>query len=121
MLHEIRNPYISIYRTAQERINQAATDARVVLTSGLTLALETGADRRRENIPTSAELGLVIPDAAAAETVRPIILAARNSSALFSISAAHPSYMPLHYVLMFPHGDQGWSPGLFLRNRDGSR
>ena len=121
MLHEIRNPYISIYRTAQERINQAATDARVVLTSGLTLALETGADRRRENIPTSAELGLVIPDAAAAETVRPVILAARNSSALFSISAAHPSYMPLHYVLMFPHGDQGWSPGLFLRNRDGSR
>jgi hypothetical protein len=62
-----------------------------------------------------------IPDAAAAETVRPIVLAARNSTALFTISAAHPSYMPLHYVLMFPHGDQGWSPSLRLRDHERSR
>ncbi|UPX12183.1 uncharacterized protein EKO05_0002747 [Ascochyta rabiei] len=121
MLYEINNPYISIYRTAQDRLNSSAADARVILTSRLTLALETGQDRRRENVPTSDELGLVIPDAAGAETSRPIVLAARNSSALFTISAAHPSYMPLHYVLMFPHGDSGWRPGLTLRNQDGSR
>ena len=121
MLHEISNPYISIYRTARERINQAANDASILLTSNLSLALETGIDRRRENVPTSDELGLVIPDAAAAETCRPIVLAARNSTATYKISAAHPSYMPLHYVLMFPHGDRGWSPGLRLCNRDGSR
>jgi hypothetical protein len=120
MLHESGNPYIKLYRTARERLRQAANDSRVVLTSNLEITLETGADRRRENVPASDEVGLVIPDAAAAETSRPIVLAARNSNALYTISAAHPSYMPLHYVLMFPHGDKGWYPGMMLRNVDGS-
>jgi hypothetical protein len=26
------------------------------------------------------------------------------------ISDKHPSYDPLHYVLMFPYGDEGWAP-----------
>lgn len=122
MLYEISNPYISIYRTARERLRQASTDdSMVVLTDRITLAMETGPDRRRENIPTSDEIGLVIPDAQATDTVRPIVLAARNASSFYRISAAHPSYMPLHYVLMFPHGDRGWSPNLYLIDRDGVR
>ena len=24
------------------------------------------------------------------------------------ISNLHPSYLPLHYVLFFPHGEEGW-------------
>lgn len=121
MLHEIKNPYISLYLTARERINQAGTGSAVLLTSNLQLVLETGPDRRRENIPTSDEVALILPDAAAAETSRPVTIAARDSPALFTISAAHPSYMPLHYVLMFPNGDSGWAPGLALRNREGAR
>jgi hypothetical protein len=121
MLQGIQNPYVSIYRTARERIQAAPADATIVFTGSHKMFLETGSDRRRENIPTSDELGLIIPDAAATETVRPIVLAARNSSRLYHISAAHPSYMPLHYVLMFPHGDRSWSPGLLLQNRQGLR
>jgi hypothetical protein len=121
MLHEIRNPYINVYWTARERLLQAGVNTRVVLTSGLTVAIETGADRRRENVLTSDEVGLIILDAAAAKTTRPIVLAARNSKALYRIDAIYPSYMPLHYVLMFPHGDRGWNPRMSLRNKDRTR
>ncbi|EMD86726.1 hypothetical protein COCC4DRAFT_143500 [Bipolaris maydis ATCC 48331] len=115
MLCEVNNPYINIYRTAKERLCEAASnDTRVLLTSNLRFTLETGTDRRLENIPTSDEVAAVIPDTAASETCRPIVLEARNSSALFRITATHPTYMPLHYILMFPCGDSGWHPGLTL-------
>jgi hypothetical protein len=116
MLYEIKNPYINVYQTARERLRQAGANARIILTSGLTVAIETGADCRRENVPTSDEVSLIILDAAAAKTTRPIVLAARNSKALYRINAIYPSYMPLHYVLMFPHGDRGWNPRMSLRN-----
>jgi hypothetical protein len=88
-------------------LRQAGVNTCVVLTSGLTVAIETGADRRRKNVLTSNEVSLIILDAAAAETTRPIVLAARNSKALYRINAIYPSYMPLHYVLMFLHRDCG--------------
>jgi hypothetical protein len=116
MLHLVKNPYINIYMMAKDRSRHAGSDTQVVLTTGLTLALETGVDRRRENVPTCDEVSLVIPDIAAAETSRPIVLAARNNPrSLFYINAVHPAYLPLHYVLMFPHGDKGWHPNIQLR------
>jgi hypothetical protein len=61
------------------------------------------------------EVSLVIPDTAAAETSRPIVLAARNNPrSLFHVNAVHPAYLPLHYVLMFPHGDKGWHSNIQL-------
>jgi hypothetical protein len=86
-------------------LRQAGTNTRIVFTSRLTVAIETGADRCRENVLTSNEVGLVILDAAAAKTSRPIVLAARNSKALYCINAIYLSYMLLHYVLMFLHRD----------------
>ena len=52
--------------------------ARVLLSLQLQLTLKTGADRRRENLPTSDELAVIIPDAAADAPVREIVLAARG-------------------------------------------
>ena len=112
MLYEIGNPYIHVYRTARERLRSCSAEvpARVLLGPQLQLTLKTGPDRRRENLPTSDELAVIIPDAAADAQVREIVLAARggqDGSRYQRISSAHAAYMPLHYVLLFPKGDPG--------------
>lgn len=60
MLHEVNNRYIVIYRTARERLRDAAVDSRIILTTRLTVALETGLDQRRENLLMGDKVGLVI-------------------------------------------------------------
>ena len=114
MLYEIGNPYIHVYRTARERLRSCSAEvpARVLLGPQLQLTLETGADRRRENLPTSDELAVIITDAAADAQVREIVLAARggggqDESCYQRISSAHAAYMPLHFVLLFPKGNLG--------------
>ena len=121
MLHYIKNQYITIYQTARERLQGAAANVRIVLTSRLTIALETGLDQRRENLLTSDKVGLIILDAAAYETTRPIVLASRVSNTLFQINAIYLAYMALHYVLMFPYSNTGQCPSMMLRNDDEAR
>ena len=79
--------------------------------------METGADRRRENLPTSNEIAVIIPDEYGEAGFCDIVLAKRtgNQNDNFSIiNPNHASYMPLHYVLLFPQGDLGWHWGLEL-------
>ena len=118
MLYEIRNLYINVYQTTCKRLQQAGANTYIILTSRLTIAIETGADRRRKNVLTSNEVSLIILDAAAAKTTCLIILAACNFRALYYINAIYPSYMLLHYVLMFPHRDCGQNSKMLLYNKD---
>jgi hypothetical protein len=114
MLYEIRNPFISMYRTAQERLQlqSSSQPSRVILSPQMRLVLEAGADRRRENLPTSDEVAVILPDEYAEPSFRDIILAYRPIAGeppqYNRISSTHAAYLPLHYVLMFPHGDTGW-------------
>ena len=118
-LHEI-NPYIQIYKTARERLEEVApseNDFRIILNPQLKLIMETGADRRRENLPTSNEIALIIANEYGEAGFRDIVLARRtgNIDNNFSIiNPNHASYMALHYVLLFPNGDMGWHWGLEL-------
>ena len=50
------NPFISIYQTAKEHLDceqNTREHLRIVLNPQLKLIVETGADKRRENLPTS--------------------------------------------------------------------
>ena len=78
MLYEIGNLYIHVYHTAHERLRSCSAEvpACVLLSPQLQLTLETGANRRRENLPTSDKLAMIIPDAAADALVCKIVLAA---------------------------------------------
>jgi hypothetical protein len=60
VLEEV-NPFIPIYRTAPEQMT-AAGSAYALLTADLTLVMEPGADRRRENLPTASEVAAIVPD-----------------------------------------------------------
>ena len=119
------NPFIRIYKTARERLATQQADFRILLNPRLQLVIEAGADRRRENLPTSNEVTVIIPDEFTDASRRDLVLAVREAGQdcpqLHTINVTHPAYMPLHYVLLFPYGDPGWHYGLQLQDRNGTR
>ena len=122
MLDQAPNPYIRLYLTARERLQaqpHTVGPSRVILNPQMRLVLEHGADRRRENLPTSDEVAVIIPDENGDPNYRDIVLAERGEPAdrprYHRVNATHPAYMPLHYVLLFPRGDHGWHYQLRLR------
>ena len=60
--------------------------------------------------PTSDEIAVILPGDGTAPDRRDIILRSRSShpGSLTRIDDGHPAYAPLHYVLLFPHGTDGW-------------
>lgn len=122
-LHEMltdHNPFIRIYKTARERLASQTGQFRLLLNPQMRLILQSGADRRRENLPTATELAGILPDEFADESRRDILLAVRESTCngpqLHQISVTHAAYMPLHYVLLFPYGEYGWHYEIPLRD-----
>jgi len=70
------------------------------------LVLEEGADRGGENLPTSDEVAVIIPDEYSDPSYRDIILAERGGPAdqprCHRINATYTAYMPLYYEVLFP-------------------
>ncbi|GFS40419.1 hypothetical protein Acr_00g0068450 [Actinidia rufa] len=95
---------------AYELLNQSE-QAGEHLTAYLHYSVAT--DRRRYNLPTSNEIAVILPrDGTEINGMRVIVLHLRGNNELISISECHPAYLPLHYVLLFPHGELGWEPQL---------
>lgn len=71
--------------------------------------MESGANRRRENLLTSNKITVILLDEFDGASCRDIVLAVRNPQGrepiLVCISPTHAAYMPLHYVLLFLYGD----------------
>ncbi|ELR09216.1 hypothetical protein GMDG_03790 [Pseudogymnoascus destructans 20631-21] len=119
------NPFIAIYKTAQEQLT-ATTDSnspfRVILNPQMRQIVESGADKHRENLPTSDEIAAIIPDELGTSGPRDLVLAFHNPSPgrryLSKVHVTHASYMPLHYVLLFVFGEYGWHWGLTLRDNN---
>ena len=119
------NPFITVYKTARERLATQQGNFRVLLTPQMRLVIEAGADRRRENLPTGEEVTAIIPDEFTAASRRDLILAVREEGhdrpQIRKVDVTHAAYMPLHYVLLFPYGDPGWHYGLQLNDPNGTR
>lgn len=125
ILYECHNPFIQYYKTAKECLDsyrQSQGPMRIILNTQMRLIMETGADQRRENLPTANEIAVLIPDEYNEPGHRDIVLAQRlpdgQSTRLHNIPHTHPAYMPLHYVLLFPHGNPGWRWSLLLVNEN---
>ena len=115
MLHRV-NPFIPMYKTAREQLREANnSQVRVILTPQLRLILEDQTDHRRYNLPTTDEVAVIIPEETNQPTRRDIRLANRGARGFQRISQNHPSYMPLHYTLLFPYGEPGWHWGMKLQ------
>ena len=66
MLHNC-NPFIAIYRTVHERMQEAIANVPseqlgMILNPRMELICATGADRRRHNVPIANEVAMIIPD-----------------------------------------------------------
>ncbi|CAI9273120.1 unnamed protein product [Lactuca saligna] len=72
-------------------------------------------DRRYElrspELPLAGSLGCIVSSDDKPYTTYAIIIFS-HSSRPQRISKLHPSYMPLQYPLLFPYGEEGWSPRL---------
>jgi len=120
------NPFIGVYTMAREQLQaleSRLTPVELLFTAEMRLIQEVGADRRRENLPTASEVAAIIPDIGPAwhkRTFRDMQLTLRSPAAgqlgLRRIDPSHAAYLPLQYVLLFPHGDTRWHWNLRLQD-----
>ena len=126
MLREC-NPYYQIYKNIREITQEYEAqhpDMRLGITPQLKLFLETGKDRKRENLPQQYEVAALIPSEWAEPSFRDVVVEERFGGSyvqrLKRVSDQSPHYMPLHYVLLFPMGYGGYRWSDRLWNPDGT-
>jgi len=116
ILHQI-NPYVRIYKQAYEILEN---------TNVPDYSIRLAASRNRgyhapNNAVSADQVAVILPGSSTNEgDSRDIILTLRPRNygedingqinlGLQRISEGHPAYEPLHYVLLFPYGNPGWS------------
>ena len=73
------------------------------------LAIRPDTDHRVFNLPTVDEIAAIVPQRREGQgSEHQDIVVQLKQGGLRQISHLHPSYSPLHYVLLFPHGDAGF-------------
>ena len=104
------HPYVELYKQAFQIMREKPANEHD--TVAIRLHAEHNQDLRRYNLPTAAdEVAAIIPGDGSEERSdhRDIVLRLKGGG-LRRISHLHPSYSSLHYVLLFPHGEDGWHP-----------
>jgi len=73
-------------------------------------------DQRTHNLSTAEEIAVIILEEGVHHALdnRDVVLQARGER-LERISQNSPSYSTLHYVLLFPKGENGWHPRIPIR------
>jgi hypothetical protein len=102
------HPYVPLYRQAFQIIMDQPADQQQDVR--IRLRADRNHDMRRYNLPTSSdEVAAIIPGDGSEERSdhRDIVLRLQGGG-LKRISHLHPSYASLHYVLLFPNGEDGW-------------
>ncbi|KAF6156091.1 hypothetical protein GIB67_007466 [Kingdonia uniflora] len=96
------NPFCELYRRAYEVLEDVAgEDENFNVPTYLHYSAST--DHRRYNLPSTNEIAVILPgDGSKINNLRDIILYLKAEQGLMRISECHPSYLPLHYVLLFP-------------------
>jgi hypothetical protein len=120
-LHDMmanHHPYVNVYKQAfqvmREKPPEQHTDVRVQL------HYSAGTDGRRYNLPTANEIAAVIPgDGTELVNENRDIVLRLQGGGLWRISHLHQAYSALHYVLLFPKGEEGWHLNIPLQDIPG--
>ena len=102
------HPYVPLCRQAYEIMREKPPEEHH--TVAIQLRAERNQDLRRYNLPVAGdEVAVIIPGDGSEECSdhRDIVLRLRGGH-LRRISHLHPSYSTLHYVVLFPRGEDGW-------------
>src|SRR6202453_2341635 len=105
------HPYVPLYKHAYQIMSKLPPDQQATVQSRI--VLQPTADRCRYNLPTANEIAAIIPGNGEEEVDkhREIIIrlkAPADGNRLKRISHLNSLYSPLHYILVFPNGEQGW-------------
>ena len=84
----------------------------------IVLTTEHSSDPRRYNASSVPEIAAIILDNVRKQNV--LVVKRQNDNKLEFVSSLNPMCDPLHYVILFPHGDQGWGLRLHTKRTDGS-
>ena len=100
------HPYIGQYHHAYELIKEKPADEQQEITIKLHINLQQ--NQRTHNLPTVKEIAVIIPKDGVYYALdnRDVVLRTREGR-LERISQNSPSYATLHYVLLFPKGENG--------------
>ncbi|KAG2738560.1 hypothetical protein P692DRAFT_20676686, partial [Suillus brevipes Sb2] len=113
LLHD-HHRYAHLFKHAHEILAQYPVDSPVTIR----LLADPARDQRRYNLPRVSEIAAVIPgDGTEASDSRDVVLH-RRAGPLQRIHDGHRSYVCLHYVLFFPHGEDGWHWDLKMHQPD---
>ena len=101
------NGFVSLFERAVQTSNQEnKPELKLVINANM----NDVPNPRRYNTHTSNELAAFIPDGMVPEVNRrQIVLNVRCGGIKFT-DDLHHDYDPLHFVLLFPRGEAGWSP-----------
>jgi hypothetical protein len=103
MLREC-NPYVNIYQNVYQYLAASPyiEDAKIILCA------TPGANTHTHNLPTVNEVAMILPGEDNAGTTYRDIVISLHGGHLLHIFEGHPVYLPLHYPLLFAHGEPGW-------------
>jgi len=100
------NGYVKLFRSARELCLQPT-----VPDFGIRLYSRHG--DRRYDMPMAGALGAIISGGSIGSQDFDVVIRSKDNRP-HRISRLHSSYMPLQYPLLFPKGEEGWSPELRL-------
>ena len=116
-LHQLltkHHPYAPLYQQAYEVMRAKPPEQHTDVY--MHLHFQQGDDGRRYNLPTVDEISAIVPgDGSKSVRVDIDIILCLQGGGLHHISNLHPPYLPLHYVLLFPNGQEGWHLDIPLR------
>ena len=97
------NPYIKTFKAAIEMRPQSS-DVRIVINATKRPA---GEHTRCFNLPTGSEVAVLMPGGETSTNNMDVVIHTR-SGAMQRINTMHRSYDALHYVLLYPGGEDGY-------------
>jgi len=107
MLHAC-HPYAIIYQMAAKRLQGGAIELSLRLVNDHCINL------RCNNAPTIDEVGVLMVGGDVDEVDARDIVVRWTNGYFQRVSPLHSAYAPLHYVLLFPDGRNGWHDGIPL-------
>ena len=112
-LLRLHNPWVRDFIMASEVPDGDIEHLRLVISAE---ARPAGEHARRYNRPEGfQELSVLMDEEPAHQDIVLRRRAAGDGADLLQINECHRAYEPLHFVLLFPFGTDGWHPGIATR------
>jgi len=109
MMYNI-NPYVEVFKMARDMmaIEGVPMDLKLRL-----IAFRTK-DAHRYNVPTADQvIALMVGNGSEVVNICDVVVA-QQAGPFQHIFELHVGYMALHYLLLFPYGEDGWHPNILF-------